>query len=116
VSRETEQLLTVLSRHIGARNGITAERLAWRLYGAGATERDQRQIRKLVVDLRREGHHICADPGHGYFIAETAEELDDTCRFLLQRSMTTLSQISAMKRVSMPDLAGQLRINLEVKP
>lgn len=106
-------LLTVLSRHIGQDNGLTVERLAARLYGPGATARDQRQIRKLVVELRRQGEHICADPGHGYYIAQTEAELDDTCRFLYDRAMTSLSQISAMKRVSLPDLAGQLRIRME---
>lgn len=112
-SNKRERLLAVLSRHIGARNGINVEQLAWRVFGAGATQRDQRQIRKLVVELRRKGEHICADPAHGYFMAETDAELDAACRFLYDRALTSLTQISAMKRVSLPDLAGQLRIRLE---
>lgn len=113
MSNDSERLLAVLSRHIGERNGISVQRLAWRVYGAGATERDQRRIRKLVVELRRQGEHICADPAHGYYLAETDAELDQTCRFLYDRALTSLSQVSAMKRVSLPDLAGQLRIKLE---
>lgn len=108
-----DQLLAVLSRHIGADRGISVQRLAWRLFGPRASERDQRNIRKAVEELRREGHHICADPARGYFIAGTARELDDTCRFLYRRAMTSLNQVAAMKRVSLPDLAGQLRIRLE---
>lgn len=113
MSCTADQLLAVLSGHIGAENGISVERLAWRLFGPGATARDQRRIRHLVVELRRDGHHVCADPAHGYYIAENDDELDSTCKFLLARAMTSLTQISAMKRVSMPDLAGQFRIPLE---
>jgi hypothetical protein len=113
MNQDADNLLTILSRHIGAANGISAERLAWRLYGPGATAKDQRHVRKLVVELRRDGHHICADPKRGYFMAQTDEELDGTCQFLFNRAMTSLSQVSAMKRVSLPDLAGQLRIRLE---
>jgi len=109
----TDRLLAILSEHIGADHGISVERLAWRMFGMGATQQDHRHVRRLVVELRRAGEHICADPQHGYFIAETDDELDGTCRFLYERAMTSLSQVSAMKRVSLPDLAGQLRIRLE---
>ena len=110
---DADRLLAALADHIGADHGISVEQLAFRIYGPGATQRDQRMIRRLVVELRRAGEHICADPAHGYFMAETDAELNDTCRFLYDRALTSLTQISAMKRVSLPDLAGQLRIKLE---
>lgn len=108
-----DKLLAILSGHIGKDCGITVEDLAFRMFGQGATTRDQRAIRRLVVELRRQGEHICADPRHGYFLAADPAELDQTCRFLYDRAMTSLTQVSAMKRVSLPDLAGQLRIRLE---
>lgn len=113
--RHAQLLLYKLSRHIGAKNGIGVECLAQYIYGADATEREQRAVRRMVEELRRDGEHICADPGHGYYIAKTEEELDTTCRFLYSRAMTSLTQIAAMKRVSLPDLAGQLRIRMEEK-
>lgn len=116
MSPEANQLLAALATHIGADRGISVERLAWRIYGMGASERDQRAIRKAVEELRREGHHVCADPARGYYLAETDDELDQTCRFLYTRAMTSLTQVAAMKRVSLPDLAGQLRIRLEDQP
>jgi hypothetical protein len=106
-------LIAVLSRHIGARRGISVAELARAVYGPGAGPGDERRVRKMVAELRAQGEHICADPRHGYFIAETDEELDQTCRFLHDRAMTSLTQIAAMKRVSLPDLAGQLRIRME---
>ena len=108
-----DRLLAVLSRHIGARCGISAQGLARAVFGPGAGAADERRIRHMVAELRAQGEHICADPRHGYFLAETDAELDETCRFLYDRALTSLTQISAMKRVSLPDLAGQLRIRLE---
>lgn len=107
------RLLQVLADHIGARAGASAQALAAAVYGHTADAQQQRRIRQLVVELRQEGHHICAHPSTGYYIAESDDDLERTCTFLYLRAMTSLAQISAMKRVSLPDLAGQLNIRLE---
>lgn len=105
-------LLQVLQGHIGMGNGATAERLC-REIGAlpnGPVTCSPRHLRKLVHELReKEGHHIGAHPARGYFIAETPEELDVCCEFLRARAMTSLKDIAAMRRMSLPELMGQLR-------
>lgn len=101
-------VLNLLSNHNGANNGMHMRDLAARLYGPGAGDFEQRQIRKLIVCLRDEGHPICGRPDTGYFLAATPDELDATCEFLIQRVMTTLQQIARMKGRSIPDLRGQL--------
>lgn len=113
----THQVLAALARHIGRENGATAEELvreilgaAWSSYDAGVVRTTERQLRETVVQLRLEGHHVCATPEHGYFLAANAEELDATCLFLHERAMTSLKQIAAMKRISLPDLRGQLHL------
>lgn len=111
-------VLQALSRHIGAKNGAHAVTLAAEAVGEIGeeilTELEgsyyMRQLREIVVQLRLDGHHICATPEDGYFMAATPEELDRTCLFLHERAMTTLKQIAAMKRVSLPDLKGQLHL------
>lgn len=110
-----QRVLEALQNHIGMHNGVTAERLVFEVtqdHNARRAEWGQRQLREIIVALRLEGHHVCAHPSSGYYIAASLEELDQTCRFLLMRSMTGLQQIAAMKRVALPDLAGQLRIKL----
>ncbi len=94
---------------IGAANGRTCRELVRKIIGceSAATER---RVRHVVSELRKEGHHICAHPNQGYFIAAGAEELERTCRFLFSRAMDSLEQVAAMKRVSLPDLKGQLRL------
>lgn len=107
----SDDLLTELQDHIGKDNGICANDLAEKLSGTMLhKEFHCRHIRKLVEDLRSKGHHICATPQHGYFIAANDKELDQTCEFLYERAMCSLKQISRMKQVAMPDLRGQLRL------
>lgn len=105
----TAAVLQALSRHIGAENGIRGDRLVVEILGR-ADPIAERELRRIVKELRLEGHHVCATPEDGYFMAATSEELDETCLFLHERAMTTLKQIAAMKRVSLPDLKGQLHL------
>lgn len=102
-------VLGALSRHIGAANGVTGERLVAEILGH-VDAYSERHLREIVVRLRLEGQHVCAHPTRGYFMAATADELDATCIFLYERAMTTLTQIAAMKRISLPDLRGQLHL------
>ncbi len=102
-------VLATLQQHRGAQNGLTARELCQRVTGKRGPG-IERAMRSVVEALRTAGHRICATPTHGYFMAETPAELDYTCLFLYARSMTGLRQIAAMRRVALPDLAGQLRL------
>ena len=94
-------------------NGITAADLAMKCVAGIPCKADERMVRKAVVDLRLAGHHICAQPSSGYYIALTDAELNSTIKFLFRRAMKSLTQVAAMKRVSLPDLAGQLNLQLD---
>lgn len=114
LTRAHHVLLGVMAAHRGAANGITAKALTASVNRCADEELIcERQLRQLIVDLRMRGHHVCATPEHGYFMAASEDELLATCKFLYQRGMTGLQQVAAMRRVSLPDLAGQLRIPLE---
>ena len=101
-----DALLAALRHHIGRENGVTVTALAREALGTEPTRGDERRVRNLVVELRREGHHVCAHPASGYYLARTPEELADTIAFLRERAMSSLEQIAAMKHVSVPDLFG----------
>lgn len=103
-------VLSVLTYHIGSTHGITCRRLVCSLNGGESSACLERQVRQVIMNLRLQGEHVCGHPSTGYFIAETPAELDATCLFLYERAMTSLKQVAAMKRVSLPDLAGQLRL------
>ncbi|MFT6552564.1 MAG: hypothetical protein ACJA1I_002620 [Zhongshania marina] len=106
-----ERVLQVLSRHIGEENGVTVTKLAQEiadsmLVSAG----DERAVRAAVVELRKAGLHVCAHPGSGYYMARDEAELVRCCKYLFDRAMCSLEQVAAMRRESLPDLRGQLRL------
>lgn len=107
----TEDVLKALRGHIGERNGARAIDLVREITGQyGADPHGERVLRQRVEALRLAGHHICAHPVTGYYIAESDEELVATCDYLYERALTSLKQIAAMRRVALPDLRGQLRL------
>lgn len=100
---ERQILLRVMSRHVGALNGIPAKQLAI------TTGLDERRLRITVSDLREEGYAICAIPGTGYYMATTDEELGTCCQFLHQRAMHSLRLEARLRKLALPDLLEQLR-------
>lgn len=110
-----DAVLAVLQRNVGEAHGLSAEQLAFEVTGRRHAA-DQRALRKVIEALRIAGHCICAHPAHGYYLAANDDELDRACNFLIERAMTSLRQVSAMKRVSLPDLRGQLGLPLENHP
>lgn len=102
--KTAHDLLTVLARHQGRGNGIAVKALATQL------EITDRQVRELVSDLRMSGHAICGHPRDGYYIAETSEEMEETCQFLRNRAMHSLQLESRLRKIPMPDLLGQLHV------
>lgn len=99
-----DQLLAILSRHIGKGNGIGVKQLAQQL------NCPERHIRTLVSALREDGHAVCGTPKDGYYIAATAEELEETCLFIRRRSMHGLRMESQMRKIPLTDLLGQLHL------
>lgn len=105
------QVLSELQRHIGKANGIHVRELTQRITGQLVNgEPQERKVRQVINDLRMDGAHICGHPSTGYFMAATPEELEETLQFLRSRSLTTLTLESRMRRVSMPDLLGQIHL------
>ena len=100
----TNQLLTVLSRHIGRGNGIGVKALATQL------DTTERHVRTLTSELREDGHAVCGTPQDGYYIAATPEELQSTCEFLRSRAMHSLTLESRLRRIPLTDLLGQLHL------
>ena len=99
-----DKLMNVLARHIGRGRGIRVEALALQV---GVPPR---QVRKFVTELRQDGVAVCGTPTHGYYIAGTAEELEETCQFLRHRALHSLTLESRLRKVPLLDLIGQLHL------
>lgn len=102
-----DAVLAALQKRVGKANGITATALV--IYLADITSAAaERKLRACIEQLRGQGHPVCATPGDGYFLAASDDELTQTCEFLRGRALTSLRQENAMRRIALPELAGQL--------
>ena len=101
----TTELLNTMAFHQGRDRGISAEHLA------GLLRIHERRLRSLISELREQGTAICGTPETGYFLATNADELDESCRFLRHRAMRSLQLEARMRKISLPDLVGQLKLN-----
>lgn len=100
------RLLARLSeRHTGKARGISAEQLAHQL------RISDRTLRALVSMLREGGTAVSATPDTGYYIAETPEELQESCEFLRARALHSLRMEAQLRRIPLPDLLGQLHLD-----
>lgn len=106
------RVLAALREHIGRSRGVTARDLVQEVNAPlQASDRiNERDLRHIIVALRLQGHHVCAHPTSGYFLAASIEELQETTKFLKDRALASLAQVAAMEHVSLPDLFGQMHL------
>lgn len=97
-------LLAVLQGHVGRKRGASVQLLAHRL------DTTARHVRQLVTDLRNDGVAVCGHPHDGYYIAETPEELEQTCKFLRSRALHSLTLEAKLRKVPLADLLGQMKL------
>jgi len=91
---------TLARDHAGRKRGISAAALAAKL---GVTERT---LRELVSAAREDGVAVAGTPATGYFVALTAPELEECCRFLRARAMHSLTLESRLRKIPLPELLG----------
>ncbi len=103
-AQDRARVLAALSLHPGRHNGIGARDLA-QVLGLS-----MRELRAAISELRMEGIAVCGTPETGYFIAATPEELEETCAFLRDRALHSLTLESKLRHVPLPELLGQLRL------
>jgi biotin operon repressor len=98
------QLISIMAKHVGAGNGVSVEELSILLNCCA------RKVRSAISDARMEGIAVCGHPRTGYYIAETAEELEQTCNFLRSRAIHSLHLESRLRNIPLNDLLGQMHL------
>lgn len=105
VAISPDDVLAALLGHRGHANGVSARDLARRL---GVSER---RLRTLISSLIMErGVAIAGFPATGYFIAETAEEVERNVAFHRDRALHELRKASVLSRIPLPELLGQMKL------
>jgi DNA-binding transcriptional ArsR family regulator len=100
--------LHYLQAHKGRTRGISAAALS------AATHIPQRTLRSAISLLREAGHAVVGTPETGYYMAQNAEELRECCAFLRSRAMHSLVIEARLMRLSLPQLLGQISLEMHV--
>lgn len=100
-----DDVLAALLRHRGASNGVRASDLARRL---DVSERRLRAlISRLIIDR---GVAVAGLPTTGYFIAQTADEVERNVAFHRDRALHELTKASVLAKIPLPELLGQMKL------
>lgn len=97
-------LMALMVFHCGNRYGISAKQIAEKL------NIPERRVRHLVTECREDGVAICGHPSTGYFVAQTAAEMQETLDFLKDRALHSLKLASTLSKLPLADLIGQLHL------
>lgn len=111
------RLYQALTQHVGKTRRIGMGELFEKVFREGWQNRinDTRRLRKLITELRRDGVPICSiatSSGGGYWIASAGSELNDYCQALRQRAIKILCQEATLRKKTVPELLGQLSLDL----
>lgn len=103
------RVLSVLRAHRGRARAIRVDELG-RVCGIRG-----RECQAVVHRLRVEhGVPVASAAGQpaGYYLVETAAELEQCYREHRSKALSTLAAMAALRRVALPDLLGQLAIEV----
>lgn len=77
---------------------------------------DSRELRHLITRMRRDGVPIVSSDrseGGGYRLAEGPDDLERFCARFRRRGLASLSVEAALRKKSLPELLGQLALEVE---
>lgn len=80
-----------------------------------AVETSPRMVQHAIHRLRIEhGAPIASAAGHphGYYLAETAEEVEQCYKEHRSKALSTLAAMAALRRIHLADLLGQLQLEV----
>jgi hypothetical protein len=111
------RLFFELIKHIGEKNAIGMAELYEIVFMKKWSNRinDTRALRHLITSLRNEGVAICSvsdRSGGGYYLASAGSEINDYLRRLERRALKILARISKIKKVTLPEYLGQMRLHM----
>jgi hypothetical protein len=109
-----QRLYALMIQHIGPDKKVGMGELYEAVIGKSYSNRinDTRLLRKLVTEMRSDGMPVLSD-GAGYWLSASSSELNQYCERSKKRALSMLARCSRMKKVSLPDYLGQMRLELE---
>lgn len=115
-----DRLMATLARHRGRENCIGMGELWRKVFRQPYDHRinDTTKLRQLIRKFRRQGEPICSSSDKfnpGYYLAESPQELEEFILRHESRGITSLAQVARLRKIALPDLLGQLQLDLKEK-
>ena len=112
--RRITRILMIMSGHVGQDNKVGMGEFYEQVFEKTYAHRinDTRPLRKLIDELQNDGSPILSD-GDGYWWAATPSELERYCVRRRGSALRILKKESNMRKISMPELVGQLLIDFK---
>jgi hypothetical protein len=112
------RLLQIMLDHVGSSKAISMAALYSQTFGEPWNDKinDTRRLRQLITGLRSAGVPVCSSAsnnGGGYFIASAGSELTAYLGRLRSRALGILSREAKMRKQTLPELLGQLALDLD---
>lgn len=117
-TKKKYMILSILSRHTGKERAIGMGELYVRVFGKRWDNRinDTTPLRKIITEMRREGQPIGSvrdRNGGGYYMAtRSSHEFTEMTGRIEAEGLRKLQMVAAMKRMTLGELLGQMRLNL----
>jgi hypothetical protein len=100
-------VLRVLSQRVGREQAVGRGQLV-RLVGQGGFQANERQIRAMIKELRRQGHLICSASGEsgGYWMAANRKEVEQFGQQEFEAKISDMSETWKAMRKSADEKFG----------
>lgn len=114
------RLYMVMLQHVGPDKKIGMGELFETVFERPWKHRinDTRQIRMLIDQMKQDGQAVMSSTSStngGYWIAASASELTAFEEKDKKRAVKILSRLSSMRKTSLPDYIGQMKLELEAR-
>jgi len=112
------RLKSVLMGHVGPSNKIGMGELYEQVFQEKYSNRinGTKMLRVLINELQNiERLRICSSQSRingGYYLAQTGGDLNGYCDVLTHAALKKLKKVAVLRRVALPELLGQMRLNL----
>ena len=112
------RVMTILNQHVGAANAVSMTELFELVFDRPWDDHvnSTRDLRKLITAMRDDGMAICSissKDGGGYYQPAAGSEMIDYLRKMERRALCILKRNSQMKKISLPEYLGQLKLDME---
>lgn len=105
---EERRVWAALQAHQGRENAVTGETLC---QATGLAWRVCRQALKNLVEVYRKRIGSVPDSPPGYFLIQTAAELDDVCDRYRGQALSLLHREAVLRRIGLAELLGQMEMH-----